>query len=221
MSSSNSTVLVFDTPDREDLEIQRLKRQIQEFQDRLEEVETRKRQRTAGASTLAIASPPSATPPLATHLPSPPSPPPTIIPDDDAESDDDDDDEVEVIKSYISVGQFVNAFIRPSNQETNRLVGQVTSALYRGKYCRDKSFTSVYNRYAQLSKPMRKTPSDSNAYEDIDTHLIEKAFHLVVERDMTLNEVLSYFRKQGWGFLQQVVGRSCTMDIFKALLENQ
>ena len=208
---NSSTVLVTDTPDREDLEIQRLKRQIREFQDRLEEVETRKRQRT----TVAIASPP----PLAT-----PSPPPTIIPDDDDESD---DEEVEVIKSYISVGQFVHGFLRASaqgvSQKKIKQVGQVTSALYRGKYCRDKSFASVYNTKAQLSKPMQRILGSSgfmaNAYEDIDTHLIEKAFHLVVKRGMALSDVLASFRRQGWGFLQQVVGRSCTMDIFEALVE--
>lgn len=223
---SSSTVLVFDTPDREDLEIQRLKRQIREFQDRLEEVETRKRQRTAGASTLAIASPPSAAPALATLLPSPPSPPPTIIPDDDDEDEDEgDDDEVIVIKSYIGVRQFVSRFLDPPSPidaETARKIGQVTSALYRAKYCRDKCFASVYNNEAQLSKPMQKNQSCSyNVYEDIDTHLIEKAFHLVVERGMILDKVLAYFRRQGWGFLQQVVCRSCTMEIFEALVANQ
>lgn len=218
---SSTTTSVISVSDREDLEIERLERKLKQLKDR-----KRKRLRSEE-----IQSPPRLAP--AHRLPVAPPPPALSIVIDSESDPESEESETEteseiVCSSRFTVYKYVSTFLTPNSERLSRdesvRVGRIASILYRARYSPFKSLAALNDRNARLTKPFHKIEGASgfptNAYDDSDTHLIEKAYFLATDMDLDAFGVLRYLKHQGWAFIRQIVDPSCPQDVFETLVSS-
>lgn len=212
-STNSTTVSAISVSDREDLEIERLERELRKLKDR-------KRKRLGSED---IQSPPRLAPAL--RLPVAPPPPPTLSIVIDSDSDEDDPDESRIVcSSRFTVYKYVSTFCTSEklSRDDSVRVGRIASILYRARYSPFMSFAALNDRNARLTKPFHKIEGASgfptNAYDDTDTHLIEKAYYLATALDLDAFGVLRFLKHQGWTFIRQIVDPSCPQDVFETLV---
>lgn len=128
-------------------------------------------------------------------------------------SKDDDDDEIQVIEStpkrikrevdqHWIVSRYVRMVLgdRLSNHQYQE-IGRVAAMLFRAYYRCSDNFANLGRCNGPLKKaflPKVIGPSNRSAqqYEDSDCHLIEKAYKIVVDCDMTFDQVYKIFMKR-------------------------